>query len=1627
MIFLNITTKTAAGRLRILALVCALAAGALLAHLALSPPPPALTQDPQDTRITISPDAQTVMEGGSVDFVVTLNAATTTSAAVSLNWSISESSMATADDFATTTGTVLFATSSAPNATTTITVMTKDDDVVEPDEGFTVTLSTSTPLIAGVTLDVDNASAEGTITDNDMATISIAAAASAVEGADAQFTVTLSKPVSQAVSLTWSTADGTAASSTDYTATTTGMVMFGALSTTTTILVETMDDDVVEPDETFTVTISALVGELPIRVTVDDDNDVGTGTITNDSDTATITIGNADAVNEGGMATFTVTLSHPVSQAVNLAWTVTGGTSNPTMDDDFMATTGMVSFDALSTTKMFTVQTMQDKVVEPGENFKVTITGNNLPGRVTVDSNNNVGAGTITNDDDAEISIADAGAVSEGGMASFTVTLDYPVSQEVVLNWEVTGDTDDPTMPNDFVMATGTVPLVALSTSTTFMVDPVDDEVVEPVESFKVTLATTTMIANVSFAKKEATGSITNNDTATIMIADASANEDGDGVMFTVTLTASVSEVSSFTWSTSDGTAMAGDDYTAVVTPRQVTFPADSDPGATMTVTVETTSDNVVEPDETFTVTLDAVGMLLDGVSITDGMATGTILNNDMATISIDGGGTVSEGADVVFTVTLTAPVSQMVDLSWEVAGGMGDGTMSNDFDATMDTVSFAALSTTTTFTVRTVDDKVVEPNESFRVTISGTPPANVRITGASADGSITNNDMAEITIADAEADEGGRVNFMVKLDASVSKETVVTWRTSDGTAASSTDYVAVTSGMVSFPANSAPGTTTTITVETTEDQVVEPEEYFTVTLATSTLIDGVSITDGVATGRITNNDAANITITDGTAVEGGSVTFTVRLSKSVSEAVSLTWRTADVTAVAPDDYTAVPSGTVSFPANSAAGVTRTVTVQTKQEAIVEPVENFRVTLTAAGELLAGVEITDRVGIGSITNDDTATITIDDASAEEGDRVNFVVRLSASVSEVTRVDWSTTDGTAVAPADYTRVTSGAASFPANSAPGATTTITVVTAEERMVERVENFTVTLATSSLIAGVSITDGMATGTLTNDDRADITIEDASAEEGEGVVFVVRLSAPVSEDVDLTWTTADGSAVVGSDYTAVPSGAVRFRAGPDAEATMTVTVDTAEDVVVEPVESFSVSLATSSPLLEGVSITDGVATGRITNDDRADITITDARAEEGESAVFVVRLSASVSQEVTLTWSTADGTAVAPADYTAVSGETVSFGPNSAAGATTTVTVNTVEDAVVEPVESFRVRLSGALLSGVRIADGVGNGSITNDDSARITISDARASEGREIEFIVTLSASVSEQVSLIWAIADETAVADVDYDAVATGTVTFAANSGPGATRTITIETFGDGVIEPSERFVVMISATSTLLSGVRIADAEATGTIVNDDTAPITVRTPTPVPTPVPQLVARPTPIPTPAPRRSTSDSSDAPSAAATPTPTPIRIVATRAPVVLVAPTPTPTPVPTPSPTPLPTPTPTPAATPTPTPTPTSLPTPTPLAVRSDTPTPTPSPTPLPTPTRTPRPTPTPATALLVDPPTPSALAESGLAQRTRGALDLVTSAGRERLTLVVVLVPILVVAGIAFAYLILRRR
>lgn len=228
------------------------------------------------------------------------------------------------------------------------------------------------------------------------------------------------------------------------------------------------------------------------------------------------------------------------------------------------------------------------------------------------------------------------------------------------------------------------------------------------------------------------------------------------------------------------------------------------------------------------------------------------------------------------------------------------------------------------------------------------------------------------------------------------------------------------------------------------------------------------------------------------------------------------------------------------------------------------------------------------------------------------------------------------------------------------------------------------------------------------------------------------------------------------------------------------------------------------------------------------AQLSVDDVSVNEADgTATFTVTLSGSSSQDVTVNYSTSDGSGTSPADYVATSGS-LTFTPGGANQQTVTVTIN--EDSDAEGTETFTLDLSGA--TEATIADGQGVATIADND-ADISIGDASANEGnlakgkknggntnyKDMVFTVTLSNPVDHDVIVQWSSADGTAVAGDDYEA-ASGTYTISAGDSSG---TIVVRAIGDNDAEPDETFVVNLDS----VTGATVLDGQGDGNILDDD--------------------------------------------------------------------------------------------------------------------------------------------------------------------------------------------------------
>jgi chitinase len=999
---------------------------------------------------------------------------------------------------------------------------------------------------------------------------------------NATFTITASPHPKPCCSLqvSWATANGTATSPADYTASS-GVVTLSRTVGEQTVTVPVAGDTLDEANETFVVNLSNLVGS-PGSIA----DAQGVGTITDNDAAPTLSIGDA-TVTEGNSGTttasFALSLSPASGQAVSVNWATNAGTA--AAGPDYVTASGTRTFAPGETTKNVGIAVNGDTIDEDDETFTVTISG-----ATNATIGDGSGLGTITDDDAGPtLSIGDT-TVTEGdagtGTATFAISLSSASGKTVSVNWGTSPGTA--TAGTDYVTASGSSTFAPGQTSKTVAIAVNGDTLDEDNETFTVTLSDP---ANATIADGSGLGTITDDDAApTLSIGDTTVTEGDSGTStatFTISLSAASSKTVSVDWGTSPGTATAGTDY--VTTSGSSTFA----PGQTSkTVAIAVNGDTLDEDDENFTVSLSGP----TNAAIADGSGLGTITDDDASPSVSVNDVTVTEGnsgtVTATFTLSLSTVSGRSVSVSW--ATNAGTATAGADYVTANGTRTFAAGETTKTIGVTVKGDTLDEDDETFTVSLSG--PTNATIADGSGLGTITDEDASpSVSVNDVTVVEGNTgtttATFTMTLSAASGRSVGVDWTTNAGTAAAGTDYVTA-GGTGTF----APGATSkTVSVTVNGDTLDEDDETFTVTLSTPI---NATIADGSGIGTITDDDASpELSIGDASATEGnvGTTTldFTVTLSAASGRSVTVHWATADDDAVSPSDYVAA-SGDLTFTAGE---TSKTVSVSVKGDLVAELDEPFLVNLSVP----VNASIFDGQAVGTIVDDELQpVIDIDRPSVSEGDggttSLTFDVTLSHASATPVTVDWTTSPGTATAGIDYV-TSSGTVSF---AALDTAETVVVTVNGDATFERDE--TVALELSNPV-NAPIGHASRQGTIVNDDAPPVlSIADASVTEGntgtKDLTFTVTLAGPTAVDASAEVTSSNGTATAGADFAAV-AGSVTIPAG-STSALVHVTVN--GDRTFEPDETFSLMLSNPTD----TSIDDASATGTISNDDPAPTTIT-------------------------------------------------------------------------------------------------------------------------------------------------------------------------------------------------------------------------------------------------------------------------------------------------------------------------------------------------------------------------------------------------------------------------------------
>ncbi|UMM04551.1 calcium-binding protein [Vibrio campbellii] len=1274
--------------------------------------------DPDDDRPTVSiSDAGTINEGDTANFIVSLTNASEDDVQVELGLNLGDTEVGDLGTLEYNTGSGWVAVPNDGVVTVPagliefdVRIASIDDEVFEGPENFTVDvtgLGAVQGADTGTATIVDDGTGPGPDPDDDRPTVTSITSTTVNEGEVATLDVTLSKVSTTPTVVNMTLADGSAEGGVDYTNTlvtityednTTEVinvepdgsfvVTVPANDSAYSVTMSTIDDELTENAETFTLSGATDVQGVPA---------IGTTTIIDNDAQLVASISN-ELINEGEAGTFDVTLSNASDTDSIVSMTLADGTAD-----------GGVDYTDTQVTITYADNSTEVVAVNPDGSFDVTVPANDTTYSITV---------STTDDDLFE------------GPETFTLN----------------GATAVQTTPAE---GTGTI----VDDGSGPGPDPDDDR---------------PTVASISSA------TVNEGDPATLDVTMSNASTTDTVVSMTLT----------------DGTADGGVDYTdtqvtityadnstevVAVNPDgsfDVTVPAND---TTYSITVSTTNDDLFEGPETFTLsgttavqTTPAQGT---GTIVDDGSGPGPDPDDDRPTVASISSTTVNEGDPATLDVTMSNASTTDTVVSMTLADGTADGGV--DYTDTQVTITYAdnstevvavnpdgsfdvtvpANDTTYSITVSTTNDDLFEGPETF--TLSGTTA--VQTTPAQGTGTIVDDGSGPgpdpdddrptvASISSTTVNEGDLVTFDVTMNNASTTDTVVSMTLADGTADGGVDYtdtqvtityadnstevVAVNpdgSFDVTVPAND---TTYSITVRTTDDDLFEGPETFTLSGATAVQTTpaegtGTIVDDGSGPGPDPDDDRPTVASISSTTVnEGDPATLDVTMSNASTTDTVVSMTLADGTADGGVDYTNTqvtityadsstevvtvnPDGSfdVTVPAND---TTYSITVSTTDDDLFEGPETFTLSGATAVQTTSaegtGTIVDDGSGPGPDPDDDRPTVaSISSTTVNEGDSATLDVTMSNASTTDTVVSMTLADGTADGGVDYTdtQVTityadsstevvavnpdgSFDVTVPANDT---TYSITVSTTDDDLFEGPETFTLSGATAVQTTpaegtGTIVDDGSGPGPDPDDDRPTVaSIRSTTVNEGDPATLDVTMSNASTTDTVVSMTLADGTADGGVDYTDTQ---VTITYADNSTEVVAVNPDGSFDVTVPAMDTtFSVTMETlNDDIYEGdetftlsgsTSVQTTPAVGTVTIDDEADrpsvADITDIQVTEGEDATFNVTLSNASTVAILVSMSLLDGTALAGDDFNATS-VTITYADN------TTEVVNVAPD---------------------------------------------------------------------------------------------------------------------------------------------------------------------------------------------------------------------------------------------------------------------------------------------------------------------------------------------------------------
>jgi hypothetical protein len=640
----------------------------------------------------------TVQETQNQNLGFTLSRTGSTTAALTVNFTVA-GTMTAGADYVVPTGSTTFA---AGSDSALISINLIGDTLAEGTETAIVTLTPGSTYSIGIA-----GTATGYVTDQQASAVTqvvnFASASSAVLESAGSFNipVTLAAPATAPVSVLFNLTGGTAlGAGIDY-STISGEVSFATGESTRNISLPIINDTLDEPDETVVLTLSLPTNARTVSPTVH------TVTLTDDDAPVAVTVGFASptsTADEGaGAINIPAALSAPQTSAVTVNYNTTGGTA--TSGSDYTFSSGTLTFAPGETLKHLPLTLIDDVPIDAAETVLLALSS---PSGASLSQVNHTL--TIVDNDTITLSlVATDSEASEPGTDTGTFTLSRagPTVSALTVNLTRAGTATNGT---DYSSIATTATLAAGSAQTLVTVTALDDTTREGSETVTLTLAT----GSGYVIGTQSTGTVTIQDdepVVSITTSDSLADESGDTAAFTISRAdASISAALTVNVSFS-GTAASGSDYQAISTP--ITIPAGS---ASVSVLVTPINDLVPEPTETLNCTLNAGQYSISAlssasVSITDDEPFVSVVATDNFARE--------NGETAAFTLSRTGSLANSLAAHFAITGTATNGT---DYTLVTSPQTFAIGQSSLVIPISTLNDSAQENYESIILTLNSQP-----------------------------------------------------------------------------------------------------------------------------------------------------------------------------------------------------------------------------------------------------------------------------------------------------------------------------------------------------------------------------------------------------------------------------------------------------------------------------------------------------------------------------------------------------------------------------------------------------------------------------------------------------------------------------------------------------------------------------------------------------------------------------------------------------------------------------------------------------------------------------------------------------------------------------------------